>query len=93
MGVQGYYTDDSMKAIKRHIYQQDEAAEKGMDYGDEKSMLGLNGYPCNKGLIVNLNATNQQIHSDSSTISLGMAFSHPLLCHFLGGIPLNGSTS
>lgn len=54
-----YYTDDSMKAIKRKIYKDTEAESLNMDHGDDKSMLGLNGYPCNKGLIINMNGTQQ----------------------------------
>ena len=58
----------------------------GYDHGDDKSMHGVNGYPINKGLIINLNGTNQSPTQDSPQyISLGMAVSHPLLCHFLGG--------
>ena len=52
-----YYTDDSIKAIKRKIFEEKEAVELGLDNGDEKSMIGLNGYPCNKGLIIHLNNT------------------------------------
>jgi len=47
-----------MKSIKRKIYKEDEAVLLNFDHGDEKSLLGLNGYPCNRGLIINLNGTN-----------------------------------
>ena len=50
-----YYTDDSYKSIKRKIYNISEAIELGYDHGDEYSMIGLNSYPCNKGLILTLN--------------------------------------
>lgn len=43
-----------------------------MNFGE--STLGLNGYPCNSGLI---------IHDTKSQASLGLALSHPLLCHLL----------
>jgi hypothetical protein len=81
-----YYTDDSMKAIKRKIYTSEEAEVLNFNFGDDKTLLGLNGYPCNDGLIVNINGTNQEHLSDPATIALGIAISHPLLCHFLGGI-------
>ena len=69
-----YYTDDSMKSIRRHIYTQEEASELGYDYSDDYSMIGLNGYPCNSGLIT---------HDQLQNISLGMAFSHPVLCNLI----------
>lgn len=65
----------------------------GYDHGDDKSMHGVNGYPINKGLIINLNGTNQSPTLDSPQyITIGMAVSHPLLCHFLGGYFLPEST-
>jgi hypothetical protein len=82
----GYYTDDSIKALRRKIYQENVAVELGYDHGDDKSMHGLNGYPLNRGLIINVNGTNQApLIGNTSFISLGMTVSHPLLCHFLGG--------
>jgi hypothetical protein len=78
-GLKGeFYTDDSYKAIKRKVYSDTEAIQLGYDHGDDHSMIGLNGYPCNKGLIVNL------IDSYQTSFSLGFALSHPLLCLFYG---------
>ena len=50
-------------------------------------MHGLNGYPCNKGLIIKMNGTIPDYMVEESTVSIGMAVSHPLLCHLLGGQP------
>jgi hypothetical protein len=48
-------------------------------------MTGLNGYPCNKGLIVTLNGTNQHPLTEApALITFGFALSHPLLCNFFG---------
>ena len=91
--VSEFYTDDSYKAIKRKIYSDTEAIELGYDNGDDDSMTGLNGYPCNKGLIVTLNNTNQQPISEApSLLTLGFAFSHPLLCNFFGAQLLSNVT-
>ncbi len=91
--VSEFYTDDSYKAIKRKIYSDTEAIELGYDNGDDDSMTGLNGYPCNKGLIVTLNNTNQQPISEApSLLTLGFAFSHPLLCNFFGAQLLSNDT-
>lgn len=49
-----YYTDDSYKSIKRKIYNISEAVELGYDHGDDFSIIGLNSYPCNKGMILSL---------------------------------------
>jgi hypothetical protein len=53
-----YYTDDSMHLLKRHIFTETEALELGLDYGDDKSMLGVNGYPCTKGLVLKMNGSS-----------------------------------
>jgi hypothetical protein len=50
----GYFTDDSMKSIKRKVFLKKEAIDKRLDFGGENSLHGLNGYPCNKGLILDL---------------------------------------
>lgn len=49
-----YFTDDSVKQIKRHLYSQEEARLLGYDYSqdDEQMQIGLNTYPCTKGLLV-----------------------------------------
>jgi hypothetical protein len=52
-----YFTDDSYKNIKRYIYNISEALELGYDHGDDFSTIGLNSFPCNKGMIVSLNKT------------------------------------
>ena len=88
-----FYTDDSYKAIKRKIYSDTDAIELGYDNGDDDSMTGLNGYPCNKGLIVTLNGTNHHPLSDlPSLLTLGFTLSHPLLCNFFGAKLLSNET-
>jgi len=47
-----------MHLLKRHIFTDAEALELGFDYGDDKTMLGVNGYPCNKGLVVKINGSD-----------------------------------
>ncbi len=76
-----YYTDDSYKSIKRYIYNISEALELGYDHGDDFSIIGLNSYPCNKGMILTLNKTSQTGIFETSFLSLGYAFSHPLMCN------------
>ncbi len=49
-----YYTDDSLNLLKRKVFTDQEAMELGIDFGDDKSMNGVNGYPCNKGLVIKL---------------------------------------
>ena len=71
-GVYEFYTDDSMKAIKRKIYDSEEALILNFNIGDDSSMLGLNAYPCNRGLIAN------DILSETT---MGFAYSSPLLCN------------
>lgn len=88
-----YYTDDSMKSIKRKVFSLNEAIEKRLDFGGERSLHGLNGYPCNKGLILNLNGKNSNANEESSSVTLGFALSHPLLCHILGGYPAADDSS
>ncbi len=57
-------------------------------------MIGLNGYPCNKGLIVTLNGTNQLSYSEPPAfLTLGFALSHPLLCNFFGPSTLVASAT
>lgn len=51
-------------------------------------MLGVNGYPCNKGLVVKMNGAN----TDSASMALGISLSHPLLCNLLGGSKLADDT-
>lgn len=72
-----FYTDDSIKAIKREIYEKNQAKDLGYDTGDTQSILGLNGYPCTSGLIT---------HLPQSKLALGLVFSHPLLCSFQPGL-------
>lgn len=72
-----FYTDDSVKSVKREVYERWGAKELGYGTGDDQSILGLNGYPCTSGLIT---------HLPQSKLTLGMVFSHPLLCSFQPGL-------
>ena len=47
-----FYTDDSMKQIKRKVYSLQEAIQIGISMkSGEDEFIGYNGYPCNSGLI------------------------------------------
>lgn len=69
-----FYTDDSTQSIRRKIYDKNEANDLNLDTGDENSLIGLNAYPCNVGLLT---------YDLDSNFTMGMAFSHPLTCNFL----------
>lgn len=43
-------------------------------------MLGLNGYPCTKGLHLVLNDSSQSPYFPVSFLSFSLSLSHPLLC-------------
>ncbi len=64
MPTMEYYTDDSMKAIRRKIFTKDEAQRLSLTYSD--NIMGLNAYPCNSGLIT---------HDIRSNVTLGLALS------------------
>ncbi len=77
-----YYAHDSMFALKRWSYDEQEALDRKIiksleevgkpDNGKLNPFLKANSYPCNTGLIVK---------ETQSNAALGFTFSHGLMCH------------
>jgi hypothetical protein len=44
-------------------------------------MIGLNSYPCNKGMILSLSKDYRYEGKMNNLLTLGIAFSHPLMCN------------
>jgi hypothetical protein len=44
-------------------------------------MIGLNSYPCNKGMILSLSKDERDESKMNNLLTLGIAFSHPLMCN------------
>ncbi|CDW83393.1 lysosomal alpha- [Stylonychia lemnae] len=70
-----FYTDDSIKQIKRKVYTLQEAIQIGISMASgQDEFVGYNGYPCNNGLVIN---------GMSAGVSIGMSLSHPVTCHLI----------